>query len=77
VVQHRAPIPSVQLGTPASDSQAANDALEKANAALGFRTVGELDITEAWSGEVAEPGTIRLCLTGGPVMRVHATRLTP
>ena len=75
LIQHRAPIPGVHLGKPAGDAQAANEALEKANATLGFRTVRELDGTEPWSGEVVEPGTLRLCLAGGSVLQVHAQSL--
>lgn len=75
VIQHRPPIPSVYLGKPTSDAHAANQALEKANAALGFRTIKELDINEPWSGEIAEAGTLRLCVTGGAALLVHAEDL--
>ncbi|MEK7953638.1 C25 family cysteine peptidase [Luteolibacter soli] len=75
VIQHRPPLPGVYLGKPGSEPQAANMALEKANAALGFRTLKELNSTEAWNGEIAEPGTLRLCVTGGPALLVHAENL--
>ncbi len=75
LVQHRAPIPGVQLGKAPGDSQGANDALEKANAALSFRTLKELDITAEWNGELTEPGTLRLCVTGGSALLVHAENL--
>lgn len=75
IVQHRLPIPGFQLGKTASDPQAANAAMDKANAALDFRTVKELDATADWSGSTVGPGTLRLCVSGGPALLVHAESL--
>ncbi|WP_035610341.1 C25 family cysteine peptidase [Haloferula sp. BvORR071] len=77
IVQHRAPLPSFALGLQAGDAEKANAAMDRANAALDFRTVKELGATEDWSGSIAEPGTLRLCVTGGPALLVHAARLKP
>ena len=75
IVQHRAPFPSFKLGKPSTERTAALQTLEQANAALTFRTLKELDVDEAWSGSLSQPGTLRLCLTGGPALLVHATEL--
>jgi hypothetical protein len=75
VVQHRRPIPSVYFRKPAGDAESANEMLEKANAALEFRTTLKYHTSEEWVGEVAEPGTLRICLTGGIDLQVFATLL--
>lgn len=75
IVQHRAPLPAFHLGTAAPDSASASAALEEANASLDFRTLQELDGNDPWTGSVDEPGTLRLCISGGPALLVHAEQL--
>jgi hypothetical protein len=76
LVQHRAPLPDFRLEPPRADPAAATAALHRANAALDFRTLHELDADAVWTGTIADPGTLRLCLTGGQELRVHAAPLT-
>ncbi|WP_367870529.1 C25 family cysteine peptidase [Luteolibacter sp. Populi] len=77
IVQHRAPLPSFKLGLPAEDPGAAFKTLEEANASLDFRTLDKLDSSSVWGGTLSEPGTLRLCLTGGHELLVHAVNLAP
>jgi len=77
LVQHRAPFPAFRLGHPSADRGTAIDALEEANSSLTFRTLRELKAGDPWSGAIEAPGTLRLCLTGGPALQVHAETLDP
>jgi Peptidase family C25 len=72
LVQHRGPIPTFNRSPELDGREQAQASLRKANAALDFRTLHDLGPDEAWNGSIEGPGTLRLCLVGGEVLRVKA-----
>lgn len=72
LVQHRRPFPFFSLGEPSSEPAVAMKRFRETNETLEFQSIRELDFSEPWNGVVQGPGTLRLCLLGGPEIRVFA-----
>lgn len=75
LVQYRAPLPSYGLKKASTERDAAARVLQETNASLDFTTLKELEPGDAWDGFIDQPGSLRLCLAGGPELLVFSGSL--